>query len=117
MAATPKTTIDCICIWHSNEVSENFEKQVETILYKPPTGTVPALEWGRLHEEVARQWYTAQKTQQFGPSYQVSRTGMHISTIDPWLAASPDGVIRDPTKAEGRHNGILEIKCPYSGEP
>ena len=34
---------------------KNFEKLVETILYKPPLGPVPALEWGRSHEEVARQ--------------------------------------------------------------
>ena len=88
---------------------------MESILYKPPPGTVPALEWGRSHEEVARQWYLAQKTKQFGQTYHVSRTGIHISTTDPWLAASPDGIIEDPTQAEGRHNGILEIKCPYSG--
>ena len=94
---------------------KNFEKLVETILYKPPPGTVPVLEWGRSHEEVARQWYIAQKTKLFGPTYQVSRTGMHISTTDPWLAASPDGIIVDSTQAVGRQNGILEIKCPYSG--
>ena len=94
---------------------KNFEKLVETILYKPPPGTVPALEWGRSHEDIARQWYMNHKTTQFGSSYKVSKTGIHISTVDPWLAASPDGVVEDPTQAEGRRNGILEIKCPYSG--
>ena len=94
---------------------KNFEKLVETILYKPPPGTIPALEWGRSHEDTARQWYVTHMTKQFGPSYQVSRTGIHISTTHPWLAASPDGVVEDPTQAEGRRFGLLEIKCPYSG--
>ena len=94
---------------------KNFEKLVETILYKPPPGTVPALEWGQSHEDIAQQWYMNHKTTQFGSSYKVSKTGIHISTVDPWLAASPDSVVEDPTQAEGRRNGILEIKCPYSG--
>ena len=81
---------------------KNFEKLAETILYKPPPGTVPALEWGKSHEEVARQWYIHQKTTQYGPSYKVSKTGIHISTTNPWLAASPDGVVEDPTQVEGR---------------
>ena len=62
-----------------------------------------------------RQWYIAQKTKLFGPTHQGSRTGIHISTTDPWLAASLDGIIVDSTQAEGRHNSILEVKCPYSG--
>ena len=47
--------------------------------------------------------------QRFGPSYKVSKTGIHISTTDPWLVASPDGVVEDPTQAEGRQFGLLEI--------
>jgi len=31
-----------------------FEKLVETIHYKPPPGAVAALEWGRSHEDTAR---------------------------------------------------------------
>ena len=84
-------------------------------MYKPPPGTIPALEWGRSHEDTARQWYVTHMTKQFDPSYQVSITGIHISTMHPWLAASPDGVVEDPTQAEGRRLGLLEIKCPYSG--
>ena len=34
-----------------------------------------------------------------------------MSIIDPWLAASPDGIIHDPRNPE--RIGIVEIKCPY----
>ena len=30
------------------------------------------------------------------------------------MAASPDGLIEDPSENNGRRYGILEIKCPYS---
>ena len=93
---------------------KNFEILVESILYKPPPDTATGLQWGRSHEEIARQSYITSKTEQFGESYLVQKTGIHISTINPWLAASPDGVIEDPSEPEGRRHGILEIKCPYS---
>ena len=93
----------------------NFEKLAETLLYKPPPCTVSTLEWEKSHEEVARQCYLQQKILQHGPSYKVCKTGIHISTVNPWLAASPDGIVEDPSQVEGRCNGILEIKCPYSG--
>ena len=35
-----------------------------------------------------------------------------MSLIDPWLAASPDGIIYDPRNPECIV-GIVEIKCPY----
>jgi len=73
---------------------KNFEKLVETILYKPPPGSIPALEWGRSHEDNARQWYITHMAKEFDPSYKVNRTGIHVNTTHPWLAASPDGVVK-----------------------
>ena len=34
-----------------------------------------------------------------------------MSLIDPWLAASPDGIVYDPRNPE--RIGVGEIKCPY----
>ena len=48
-------------------------------------------------------------TRQHNMDHKVSKTGIHISTTNPWLAAFPDGVVEDPTQVEGRHNGILKI--------
>jgi len=80
--------------------------------YKPPPGAVAALEWGRSHEDTAREVYANSNT--CGETYQVERTGIHISVEHPWLAASPDGLVDDPSEEVGRKQGILEIKCPYS---
>jgi len=89
-----------------------FEKLVETIHYKLLPGAVAALEWGRSHEDTARDAYINSKMSI--KTYQVHHTGVHISTEHPWLAASPDELVEDPSEVDGRNQGILEIKCPYS---
>ena len=89
-----------------------FEKLVETIHYKPPPGAVAALDCGRSHEDTARKAYTNGNTSR--ETYHVDRTGIHICTEHPWLAAYPDGLVEDPSEMEGKNQGILEIKCPYS---
>ena len=91
-----------------------FEKLVESILYRPPQNTISVLEWGRNHEEAARTAYISVKAKETSLPYHVLRTGIHISSKRPWLAASPDGLVEDPTETSGRQHGILEIKCPYS---
>jgi len=40
--------------------------------------------------------------------------GIHTSSEHPLLAASPDGLVEDPTETRDRQHGILGIKCPYS---
>ena len=85
---------------------------METIHYKRPPGAVAALDWGRSHEDTAREAYMNSNTG--GDTYHIDRTGIHICTEHPWLAASPDGLVEDPSEVEGRNQGILEIKCPYS---
>ena len=87
---------------------KNFEGLVESIIYKPPPDSAAALEWGRSHEDIARQTYITTKKEQFGQLYQVKKTGIHISVENPWLAASPDGLIEDPSENDGRRYGILK---------
>ena len=40
--------------------------------------------------------------------YQVSRTGIHIYTTVPWLAASPPDGVKNPIQAEGRQNAFIQ---------
>ena len=91
-----------------------YEKLVESMLYKPPPSTVKALEWGRSHEDIARSCYVNEKVATHGDSYRVVTTGIHVCMHKPWLAASPDGLVEDPSEPPDRQHGLLEIKCPYS---
>jgi len=60
---------------------------------------VAALEWGRSHEDTARDAYMNSKIS--NKMYQVDHTGEHICTEYPWLAASHDGLVEDPSEVEG----------------
>ena len=42
----------------------------------------------------------------------VHEVGLVISSKNPWLAQSPDGVIFE----NGKPNELLEIKCPFEGK-
>ena len=37
--------------------------------------------------------------------------GLVVNPSLPWLGASPDGIVHDPSKSSV---GLLEIKCPYT---
>jgi len=43
---------------------------------------------------------------------EVNTCGLIIDTNDSWLAASPDGIVVDPTEQE-HQKGCLEVKCLY----
>ena len=68
-----------------------------------------ATEWGRMNEEHGFTFY-----QRLAASHRtlhrlgrIETTGLHTHRNYDWLAGSPDGLIDD--------DGLLEIKCPYSG--
>ena len=93
---------------------QKFDKLVETILYRPPPSSAAAIEWGTSHENNAREKYINERKTKYGDSYQVSKTGLFINIEQPWLAATPDGIVEDPSEPTIRRTGLLEIKCPYS---
>uniref|UniRef100_A0A224Z0X7 Inhibitor of growth protein 3 n=1 Tax=Rhipicephalus zambeziensis TaxID=60191 RepID=A0A224Z0X7_9ACAR len=68
-----------------------------------------ATDWGQRKESTARQHYVA-TTSKKHTHFQCKESGLHISTQEPHLAASPDGLIT----CACCHDGLLEIKCPYS---
>ncbi|XP_021362623.1 uncharacterized protein LOC110456300 [Mizuhopecten yessoensis] len=88
---------------------------------------VPALNWGKLHEEDAFKLYKVMnkvektelnicpkgeiilKNTQDHLSLNVKKAGFVISVKKPFLGASPDG----HTFCECCGKGLLEIKCPY----
>ena len=94
--------------------NSKYEKLVESILYKPPPSILKALEWRKSHEDTARSYYINEKMTIHDNSYKVVTTGIHVCMNKPWLAASPDGLVEDPSEPPERHHGLLEIKYPYS---
>ncbi|TRZ23046.1 hypothetical protein HGM15179_004085 [Zosterops borbonicus] len=91
----------------TDEVPKSYLKEVVSSGSKVQT---PAMSWGILNEKVAVEAYK-QKSQKGGKPVQVEDCGLFIHPEKNWLAASPDGIIKDA--ATGKDLGLLEVKCPY----
>lgn len=91
----------------TDEVPKSYLKEVVGSGSKVQT---PAMSWGIRNEKVAVEAYK-QKSQKGGKPVQVEDCGLFIHPEKTWLAASPDGIIKDA--ATGKDLGLLEVKCPY----
>lgn len=91
----------------TDEVPQSYLKEVVSSGSKVQT---PAMSWGIRNEKVAVEAYK-QKSQKGGKPVQVEDCGLFIHPEKKWLAASPDGIIKDA--ATGEDLGLLEVKCPY----
>jgi len=74
---------------------------VKSILYPPQIDTA-AMKYGRDREEVARKELATKLNKKIKPC------GLFIDSKNPFLSASPDGLIDE--------DGLVEIKCPLSAE-
>ncbi len=72
----------------------------------------PATEWGKKHEEVALKQYEEHQHGSGHDTLSVRKCGFVISEDHPFLGASPDALVCDPTNAD--QFGLAEIKCPFS---
>ena len=70
-----------------------------------------ATKWGILQEESTNSKYLEEK-RKTSPDITTCQSGLVISLDNPWLAASPDGLVYDST--ENPPHGIVEFKNPYS---
>ena len=87
-------------------------KKVKELLYNTFRGN-QATQYGLAKEEETTIQYTTYQQQNGHPDLKVDICGLCVSTANPWLAASPDGFILDPSESE--HSlGLLEMKNPYS---
>ena len=75
--------------------------------------TSTALEWGILNEPIATQKYVEVQHASGHHGLTVFPSGFFISESYPFLGATPDGSVYDPTCHEQPY-GFLEVKCPYS---
>ncbi len=90
---------------------------VEDMLFEQFKGN-DATRWGNDKESIARNLYILKKRTSLSAQlnvslssvdFHVTESGLHVWDKYPWLAASPDGLVR-----ENGEVGILEIKCPFS---
>ena len=71
-------------------------KKVEALLYSKFQGN-QATRYGGDMEPVAREQYVTYQQQNHHPGLTTIKTGLVVSLQTPWLAASPDDQVYDPT--------------------
>ena len=76
--------------------------------YSTVNPNIPALQWGREHESIARQQYTTFMKQRHR-NFETSLSGLMIDPTLPYLGATPDGL----SSCDCCGQRIVEIKCPY----
>ncbi len=87
-------------------------KKVENLLYTKFRGNA-ATRYGSAMEETAKQHYQTHQQEHGHPGLRVNSCGLCVSLEDPWLAASPDGLVKDPSDTS-HPLGLVEIKNPYA---
>lgn len=78
---------------------KNVDVFVDSII-NPKHFRSPAIDWGKLNEDNAIRAYEKATANHVAPC------GLFISENHPYVAASPDGLVKSLT--------VLEVKCPYS---
>ncbi len=87
-------------------------KKVENLLYSKFKGNT-ATYYGQVLEERAKKEYQTFQLQHGHLGLKVECCGLFVSLENPWLAATPDGLVADPSHTTDPF-GLLEIKNPYS---
>lgn len=77
----------------------------------PKPLNIAGVRYGRTHERDAVSFYLDYHYSR-GVAIELRECGLVVDLSLPWLAASPDGIVIDPTQGEG----CLEVKCPLSCE-
>jgi len=85
--------------------------RVKEMLYTKFRGNRNTI-YGMVSEETSRKEYTTYMHQHGHTGLTVSTSGLNISDESPWLAASPDGLVLDPSYTPVE--GLVELKNPSS---
>ena len=122
-------------LWHNERKLRITSSILKTVCHrKPDTAVNPfvvnklapklinslAIKHGQQNEDIAiRSYVQYQKSK--GYALSVHKCGLYVDPATPWLAASPDAIVKfDQNKEcffeqdeEGQIEGCLEVKCPY----
>ncbi len=91
-----------------------MSKKVLELLYTGFKGN-KATTYGSEKEGIARQEYITYPPQNNHPDLVVHDCGLFVSKDSNWLAATPDGLVDDPSDSI-HPTGLLEIKNPYTAK-
>ena len=78
-------------------------------ILQPCSFSTAATNWGIHNEPVATQAYLSYQCQD---NLIIGPCGFLVSETHPFLGATPDGTVYDPSNLE-QPFGFLEVKCPY----
>ena len=92
--------------------STKRSNKVKEMLYSTFRGN-EATRYGADMEERTKQQYVAYQELNGHPGTTVEDCGLFVSKHNNWLAATPDGIVHDPSD-ESHSLGLLEIKNPHS---
>uniref|UniRef100_A0A6J0VF08 YqaJ viral recombinase domain-containing protein n=1 Tax=Pogona vitticeps TaxID=103695 RepID=A0A6J0VF08_9SAUR len=107
-SVAPKIANSKFANGRSSEVPRSYLKAV----VEPGSSVqTPAMSWGVRNEKKAIRAYEALKSSKGEKPVKVDDCGLFIDKKKAWLAASPDGVVREA--GTGKDLGLLEVKCPY----
>jgi len=81
----------------------------------PKVLSTPAVCYGREHKNDAISAYIKYQRNCRGVVVEAHECGLVVDKTLPWLAASPDGIVFDPSEKDNKR-GCLEVKCPFSCE-
>ena len=82
-------------------------------ILQPKQFSTVATRYGINNESIAIQEYVSFQNTHGHPDLTVSASGFIIDTNHPFLGASPDGTVYDPSDIQEPF-GFVEIKCPYT---
>lgn len=95
----------------NRKTSDIPQSYLKSVLGTGPRVQTAAMSWGIRNEKCAVQNYEKQAIKNKGREVKVEDCGLFIHPTKSWLAASPDGIVKD--KITGETLCILEVKCPY----
>ncbi|CAM2100200.1 unnamed protein product [Caretta caretta] len=104
-SVTPRIANSKFVNGKSSEVPQSYLKAVVSSGSKVQT---PAISWGTRNEKKAVQAYKELQSRRNGRPVKVEVCGLFIHQGKQWLAASPDGIVREADTGK-----LLEVKCPY----
>ena len=99
-----------ICVWDVLQRKPGtFPDCLVLHILRPKQFTLAATKWGLMHKQVAIEEYTKYQNCNGQTGLTVTSCGFHLGKSYPFLGASPDGVVHDPSNTE-QPFGFLEIK-------